>query len=112
MGRVEKAALAGAREPLLQDGRLGEEKGQSGTSASRRLFGCANTLPRGGAELLQPHIELVRALDLDSEFHPDSRRLQQVLQNFSDAVVAINASLSNQFFSHPRARVQNDRGVL
>jgi len=64
-----------------------------------------------GAELLEPHIQLVRQLDLDSEFNPDSRRLQQVLQDFSDAVLAINASLSNQFFSHPRARVQNDRGV-
>ena len=64
-----------------------------------------------GAELLEPHIELVRKLDLDSEFHPDSPRLQQVLQDFSDATLAINARLSNQFFSHPRARVQNDRSV-
>lgn len=64
-----------------------------------------------GAELLLPAIALIEDLDLDTEFHPDSQRLQEALQMFSSACLALNAHLTSQFFNHPRATLQADRNL-
>ena len=64
-----------------------------------------------GAELLEPAITLVESLDLDTEFHPDSPRLQQVLELFAEACLSLNAHLTTQFFNHPRATLQADRNL-
>jgi uncharacterized alpha-E superfamily protein len=64
-----------------------------------------------GADLLEPAIALVQDLDLDTEFHPDSPRLQEALQMFSTGCLALNAHLTSQFFNHPRATVPTDRNL-
>ncbi len=64
-----------------------------------------------GADLLEPAIALVQDLDIDTEFHHDSPRLQEALQMFSTGCLALNAHLTSQFFNHPRATVQTDRNL-
>lgn len=62
-----------------------------------------------GLDLLAPAIALIRELDVDTEFHPDSPRLQEALQMFSHACMALNATLTTQFFNHPRVRMLYER---
>lgn len=64
-----------------------------------------------GADQLEPAIALVQALDLDTEFHPDSERLQAALALFAEACLSLNAHLTTRFFNHPRATLQEDRNL-
>lgn len=64
-----------------------------------------------GRELLEPVIALVRNLDADREYQPESPRLLEALQQFSVACLALNAHLTSRFFAHPRATVQSDRNL-
>ena len=61
--------------------------------------------------MLEPAIVLIQDLDLDTEFHPDSPRLLEALQLFSNGCYALNANLTSQFFNNPRATVQTDRNL-
>jgi len=61
-----------------------------------------------GRELLVPDMELIMALDLDTEFQPDSERLHTAINNLHNTCYLLSDSLSNQFFTHPGT---HDRGV-
>lgn len=62
-----------------------------------------------GRELLVPDIELLRSLDLDSEFQPDSPRLLTAINNLHNTCYALSDHLTNHFFNHPGTH--NDRGL-
>jgi uncharacterized alpha-E superfamily protein len=57
---------------------------------------------RCGKEVFDAGIELIRDLDLDAEYHPDSPRLLEALQLFTQASYDLNAQLTTRFFNHPR----------
>jgi uncharacterized circularly permuted ATP-grasp superfamily protein/uncharacterized alpha-E superfamily protein len=61
-----------------------------------------------GRELLLPDIELLMSLDLDTEYHPDSARLMQAIDNLHNSCYALSDRLTQQFFNHPG--MQNDWG--
>jgi uncharacterized alpha-E superfamily protein len=56
-----------------------------------------------GKEVFDAGIALIRDLDLDTEYHPDSPRLQEALTLLSTACYTLNTQLTTQFFNHPRA---------
>ena len=62
-----------------------------------------------GRELLMPDIELLKSLDLDTEYQPDSPRLMQAVNNLHNSCYALSNRLTLQFFNHPG--MQNDWGA-
>lgn len=62
-----------------------------------------------GRELLVPDIELLKSLDLDTEYQPDSPRLMLAINNLHNSCYALSNRLTLQFFNHPG--VQNDWGA-
>lgn len=62
-----------------------------------------------GRELLEPAIALIRDLDIDTEFHPDSPRLHQALALLGNGCYELNARLHSRFFTHPRLAPQTKR---
>lgn len=54
-----------------------------------------------GRELLLPDMELIHSLDLDTEFHPDSERLLEAINNLHNTCYLLNDRLTHQFFNHP-----------
>ncbi|MGV3590512.1 MAG: circularly permuted type 2 ATP-grasp protein [Gammaproteobacteria bacterium] len=61
-----------------------------------------------GRELLVPGMELIEALDLDSEFHPDSPRLRAAIDSLQASCHTLSNRLTLQFFNHPG--MQKDGG--
>lgn len=55
-----------------------------------------------GRDLLEPAIALIRDLDIDTEFHPDSARLHEALSLLSSGCFELNTQLHSRFFTHPR----------
>lgn len=62
-----------------------------------------------GRELLEPAIALIRDLDIDTEFHPDSARLNEALALLGNGCFELNAILHSRFFTHPRLTPQTKR---
>lgn len=62
-----------------------------------------------GREHLVPSIELLQALDLDTEFHPDSPRLIEAINNLHNTCYTLSNRLTLQFFNHPG--MQTDWGT-
>ncbi len=52
-------------------------------------------------EVLLPGISLLDSLDIDTEFHPDSERLQETLFALNSACFALSDRLTAQFFNNP-----------
>ena len=65
-----------------------------------------------GRELLEPAIALLRELDLDSELHPDSVRLQEALGLLATGCRDVDARLHRRFFTHPRLTPQTKRKLV
>jgi uncharacterized circularly permuted ATP-grasp superfamily protein/uncharacterized alpha-E superfamily protein len=65
-----------------------------------------------GRELLEPAIALLRELDLDSELHPDSMRLQEALGLLATGCRDVDARLHRRFFTHPRLTPQTKRKLV
>jgi uncharacterized circularly permuted ATP-grasp superfamily protein/uncharacterized alpha-E superfamily protein len=65
-----------------------------------------------GRELLEPAIALIRELDIDTEFHPDSERLHEALTLLANGCFALNTTLHTRFFTHPRLTPRNDRKLV
>jgi uncharacterized circularly permuted ATP-grasp superfamily protein/uncharacterized alpha-E superfamily protein len=61
-----------------------------------------------GRELLVPDMQLIESLDLDTEFHPDSPRLREAINNLHNTCYTLSNRLTLQFFNHPG--MQNDWG--
>ncbi len=61
-----------------------------------------------GRELLVPDIELLKSLDLDTEYQPDSPRLMEAINNLHNSCYVLSNRLTLQFFNHPG--MQNDWG--
>jgi uncharacterized circularly permuted ATP-grasp superfamily protein/uncharacterized alpha-E superfamily protein len=64
-----------------------------------------------GREFLEPAIALLRDLDIDKDFHPDSPRLQEALQFLYEGCFSLDALLTSQFFNTPRATLQTNRNL-
>lgn len=62
-----------------------------------------------GRDLLIPDMQLIESLDLDGEFHPDSPRLREALDNLHNSCYTLSNRLTLQFFNHPG--MQNDWGT-
>jgi uncharacterized circularly permuted ATP-grasp superfamily protein/uncharacterized alpha-E superfamily protein len=62
-----------------------------------------------GRDLLVPDIEMLAALDLDTEFHPESPRLIEAINNLHNACYVLSNRLTLQFFNHPG--IHNDWGT-
>ena len=54
-----------------------------------------------GEELLDPGLQLLQALDVNTEFHPDSVRLLEAINQLHAACELLNDRLTNRFFYHP-----------
>jgi len=65
-----------------------------------------------GRELLEPAIGLIRSLDVDTEFHPDSERLLEALNMFANGCFALDNMLHTRFFTHPRLVPQSSRKLV
>jgi uncharacterized circularly permuted ATP-grasp superfamily protein/uncharacterized alpha-E superfamily protein len=65
-----------------------------------------------GRELLEPAIKLIRSLDVDTEFHPDSERLHAALAMLANGCFALDNMLHTRFFTHPRLVPQSSRKLL
>jgi uncharacterized circularly permuted ATP-grasp superfamily protein/uncharacterized alpha-E superfamily protein len=64
-----------------------------------------------GREFLEPSITLIRELDLDKDFHPESPRLLEALQFLYEGCFSLDALLTSQFFNTPRATLQTNRNL-
>jgi uncharacterized circularly permuted ATP-grasp superfamily protein/uncharacterized alpha-E superfamily protein len=62
-----------------------------------------------GRDLLVPDIALLQALDLDTEYHPESPRLLEAINNLHNTCYVLSNRLTLQFFNHPG--MQNDWGT-
>lgn len=54
-----------------------------------------------GKELLEPGLQLINDLDVNSELHPDSPRLLEAINLLHTACYALSDRLTTQFFNHP-----------
>lgn len=54
-----------------------------------------------GRELLVPDMELIESLDLDTDFHPESPRLLEAINNLHNTCYVLSNRLTLQFFEHP-----------
>ena len=61
----------------------------------------AERLGSCGEELLDPGLQLLQALDVNTEFHPDSVRLLEAINQLHAACELLNDRLTNRFFYHP-----------
>jgi uncharacterized alpha-E superfamily protein len=64
-----------------------------------------------GSGLLDDGIALLFDLDVDTEFRPESVRLQRALALLQDACQTLHARLNKQFFTHPQLTVKVDRNL-
>jgi uncharacterized circularly permuted ATP-grasp superfamily protein/uncharacterized alpha-E superfamily protein len=62
-----------------------------------------------GRELLEPAIALIRDLDIDTEFQPESPRLHEALALLGNGCFELNTRLHSRFFTHPRLAPQTSR---
>jgi hypothetical protein len=54
-------------------------------------------------EILLPAISLLDSLDIDTEFNPDSERLQETMFVLNSACFALSDRLTARFFNNPGA---------
>ena len=64
-----------------------------------------------GREQLEKIVTLVKGLDADRDYRPDSPRLLTALQLLHNACFDLNSLLTTKFFNSPRATVQSDRNL-
>lgn len=54
-----------------------------------------------GKELLEPALDMINSLDVNTELNPDSPRLLEAINKLHNACYSLNDRLTTQFFNHP-----------